>query len=316
MKLGIKTTTLKAVFIFLSKLIVGALAFVIGLMVGGRLASLLGLPAPTLPPEMDANAAMLTMFATSPLLVLVLYLVGRKLAGSWLARTFMLALFAWIAYTVNNVIEAVIFSNYVTNPWFTLSMFTPAVLLCAGVTAWLFPAGPRGVAFVRTWQVYFRQRAPKAWGWRLFSAAVIFMPIYYLFGLLVVPFVGDYYRQGAFGLALPTLATLLPVLFVRSVLFLVACLPVVVAWRGTSRRLWWSLGFALFVCVGLLNLLAANWIPGWVRAIHLAEILADSLVYAGALVWLLSSGTTGRPVKFLRSANPLNQGSQALFTEK
>ena len=43
MKLGIKTTTLKAVFIFLSKLIVGALAFVIGLMVGGRLASLLGL---------------------------------------------------------------------------------------------------------------------------------------------------------------------------------------------------------------------------------------------------------------------------------
>jgi len=309
--------TLKAVFIFLSKLILGTLAFVIGLIIGGRLASLSGLPAPTLPPAMDANAAMLTIFATSPLLMLALYLVGRELAGGWLARAGILALLAWVAYTLNNVIEAVIFSSYVTAPWFTLVTFTPAVLLGAGATAWLFPARYSDPSLINTGQAYFHQRTTSDWAWRLLLAALIFMPIYYLFGLLVVPFVGDYYRQGAFGLALPTLATLLPVLFVRSVLFLVACLPVMVAWRGTSRRLWWSLGFALFVCVGLLNLLAANWIPGWVRAIHLAEILADSLVYAGALVWLLSGGTTGRPVKFSqRPANSLNQGSQGLFTEK
>jgi hypothetical protein len=148
--------------------------------------------------------------------------------------------------------------------------------------------------FLQTWQLYFRQRTRSARVWRLLLAALIFMPIYYLFGLLVAPFVNEYYRQGEFGLALPTLATLLPVLFVRSVLFLMACLPVLVAWRGTNRTRWFSLGFALFVCVGLLNLLAAHWIPPWVRAIHLVEILADSFVYAGALVWLLTHSRTSQ----------------------
>ncbi|CAN5738515.1 hypothetical protein BH10CHL1_BH10CHL1_19910 [soil metagenome] len=44
------------------------------------------------------------MFTTSPLLVLALYFVGHELAG------------AWIADTLNNVIEAVIFSSFVTAP--------------------------------------------------------------------------------------------------------------------------------------------------------------------------------------------------------
>jgi hypothetical protein len=36
------------------------------------------------------------------------------------------------------------------------------------------------------------------------------------------------------------------------------------------------------------DMLAASWIASFVRFIHSLEILADSLVYAGALVWLLS----------------------------
>ena len=282
--------TPKAILVFLSKLILGGLAFSGGLMLGGMIASLSGLPTPTLPPEMNADMALLTMIATSPLLVLALYFVGRDLAGGWLARTGVLALLAWIAYTLNNVIEAVFFSNYATVPAFTLINFTPGVLLCAGVTAWLFPARQRTDGFIRTWQSHFQQRSAGAWIWRLLVAAVSFMPIYYGFGLLVVPFVGDYYAQGAFGLAVPPLATLLAVLLVRSVLFMVACLPLIVTWQGTKRNLWVSLGFALFVLVGLLYLLAGNWLPPAMRLIHSLEILADSLVHAVVLVWLL-----GRP---------------------
>lgn len=280
--------TPKTSLVFLGKLIIGALAYVVGIMLGGLLTGVLALQAPTLPPEMDTNAAMVSMFAASPLLVLTLYFMGCELAGGWFVRSMVLALFTWIAYLLNNVIEAMIFSNFVTAPWFNLVTFTPAVLLCAGMTAWLFPSQQRGITFIRTWQTHFRQCTPSPWLWRLLIAALIFMPIYYLFGLMVVPFVGEYYRQGEFGFAMPTLTTLLSVLLVRSVLFLIACLPVVIAWRGASRTLWLSLGFALFVCVGLLNLLAANWIPVWVRALHLSEILADSLVYAGALVWLFA----------------------------
>ncbi len=283
--------TPKAIFVFLSKLILGGLAFSGGLMLGGMIASLSGLPTPTLPPEMNADRALLTMVATSPLLVLALYFVGRDLAGGWLARTGVLALLAWIAYTLNNVIEAVFFSSYATVPAFTLINFTPGVLLCAAVTAWLFPPRSRTASFLGAWQAHFAQRTGRAWRWRLLVAAVSFMPIYYGFGLLVVPFVGDYYEQGAFGLAVPPLATLLTVLLVRSVLFLVACLPVIVTWQGTKRTLWVSLGFALFVLVGLLYLLAGNWLPPTMRLIHSLEILADSFVHAGVLVWLLGRST-------------------------
>ena len=278
----------KTSLIFLGRLIVSALAFVVGMMIGGMLAALTGLPTPTPPPEMDANTTMQIMFASSPLLVLALYFVGRELAGGWFVRTLLLALLAWIAYTLNTVIEGIVFSSYVTEPWFNLLTFTPPVLLCAGVTAWLFPSANRAASFLHTWRTHFQQRTARAWTWRLLLAAVSFMPIYYCFGLLVEPFVGDYYQQGNFGLTLPSLSTLLAVLLVRSVLFFVACLPVIVAWRGSKLALWLSLGFALFVMVGLLYMLAGTWLPGWMRVIHSLEILADSFVHAGALVWLLA----------------------------
>ncbi len=283
--------TLKFVVIFLVKLIMSALTFIVGMMIGGMLAGMTGLTAPTLPPEMDANATMLIMFASSPLLVLALYFVGRELAGGWLVRTGILALLAWVTYTLNTVIEGIFFSSYVTAPWFNLMTFTPPVLLCAGVVAWLFPAHNHAESFVRTWQAHFQPRTASAWAWRLLVAAVSFMPIYYFFGTLVVPFVGDYYQQGAFGLAVPPLATLLAVLLLRSVLFFIACLPVVVAWQGTKWNLWLRLGFALFVLVGLIYMLAGTWLPPWMRVIHSLEILADSFVHAAALVWLLGKVT-------------------------
>jgi hypothetical protein len=280
--------TPKTVFIFLGKLLICALTFVVGMILGGILAGLAGLPAPTLPPEMDANTTMLIMFASSPLLVLALYFLGRELVGGWFVRAGVLALLAWIAYTLNTVIEGIVFSSYVNDPWFNLITFTPPVLLCAGATAWLYPSHHRAESFLYAWRTHFQQRTASAWTWRLLLAAVSFMPIYYFFGLLVVPFVGAYYQQSAFGLAVPPLSTLLAVLLLRSVLFFVATLPVIVAWQGTKGQLWLRLGFALFVLVGLIYMLAGTWLPPALRFIHSLEILADSFVHAAVLVWLLA----------------------------
>ncbi|RIK37377.1 MAG: hypothetical protein DCC55_24425 [Chloroflexi bacterium] len=282
---------LQSVFGFLWRLVVCVLAFVFGMLLGGVLAGVTGLQPPTLPPEIDSTAAMMTFFVTSPLLVLALYVVGRNLAGGWLVRAAILALLAWIGFVVNNVVEATIFTSYATAPWFTIASFTPAVLLCAGATAWLFPGRGSDRSIIRIVKGYFQQRRASEWAGRFLLAAVVFMPIYYLFGMMVAPFVGDFYQQGEFGLAAPALSTLLPVLLGRSVFFFVACLPVVIAWRGRRVDLWLSLGFALFVLVGLLYMLAGSWIAPSVRLIHSLEILADSFVYAGAIVWLLAGAT-------------------------
>lgn len=280
--------TIKSFFIFLWKLLLSSLTFVVGMMLGGMLATLLTLPAPILPPEIDAGGTMVIMFATSPLLVLALYFVNRALAGGWLMRGAMLAWLAWIAYSVNNVIEAAIFTSFGATPAFTLVNFAPALLLCAFAVAMLFRPHSPQTALGSVWRTYFHSRSPVDWVWRLALAAVVFMPIYYGFGLLVVPLVGDYYLQGSFGLAQPPLGTLLLVLLVRSVLFFLATLPIVVSWQETRFSLVFSLGFALFVMVGLLYMLAAAWIAPEVRFVHSLEILADSFVYAGVLAWLLA----------------------------
>lgn len=286
--------TIRIVGRFVGKTLVAALAFIVGMISGGLLAGVVatrtGWPTPTLPPGIDPNATMLTMFATSPLLVVALYLLGRHLAGGWLVRASLLALLTWVAYLLNNVIEAIFFSSYLTAPWYNLVSFTPAVLGCAGMTAWLWPA-PHKENFQAIWQAHFHLRSTNAWRWRLVGAALSFMPIYYGFGLLVVPFVGAAYEQGDFGLAVPALPTLLVVLLVRSLLFFLVCLPVIVAWRGSQRSLWLSLGVALFVMVGLLYMLAGNWLPVPLRVVHSLEILADSFVHAGVLVWLLTPPT-------------------------
>jgi hypothetical protein len=119
------------------------------------------------------------------------------------------------------------------------------------------------------------------------EAAVIFMPIYYLFGRLVIPFTRSYYEQGMYGLEIPSPDRLLVILFVRSVLFLVACLPILIAWQGSKWNLAWRLGSALFYLVGFQTLLIANWMPWALRLPHMIEILFDEFVYAGALAWLL-----------------------------
>jgi hypothetical protein len=118
-------------------------------------------------------------------------------------------------------------------------------------------------------------------------AAVAFMPIYLFFGQMVVPFTYDYYLQQMAGLTAPAWGQILPVLLLRSLLFLAASLPVLVTWGRSRLSLVLSLGFALFLLVGGLGLVGGYWLPLEVRLFHGVEILADSLVYAWVLVLLV-----------------------------
>lgn len=156
---------------------------------------------------------------------------------------------------------------------------------------------------IAAWKDFFGQRTTWEWFWRLPVAAVAFMPIYDFFGLLVVPFTAEYYQENMFGLQMPDLHQILTVLFVRSVLFLLACLPVIILWRKGRLNLFLSLGFALFVLVGLLYMIASYWMPLSVRLPHTLEILADEFVYVGVLVALLKPrGRIPEPIIASRAA--------------
>jgi hypothetical protein len=82
--------------------------------------------------------------------------------------------------------------------------------------------------------------------------------------------------------------------------------PILVLWQESNRTLFLTLGFALFVLVGLLCMLAADWIPVNVRLPHAVDILADEFVYPGALVMLLKG-----PAYLRRKSNAVQRAISA-----
>ncbi len=297
----------KQILIALGKLILCGLAFYVGTMLGGMIATMLGLPLPTAPQGADMSMLPLYMLLTTPLIAFALAILAQHLAGNFIVRAGALSLLLWIAYTVNTQLEATIVSTYAAGIWFALVSGFFAALFCGIAVAFFLAPNISNVSARQAAENFFARHSVVGWLWRLAIAAVAFMPIYFVFGLLVLPFTGEYYRQQMFGLVAPTLETLLPILFTRSVLFLLACLPILVLWQASARALFWRLGLALFFFVGFVIMLYATWLPLYVRVPHLLEIFADEFVYAAALVLLLVTGNV-----FARAARrPVSAGALA-----
>jgi hypothetical protein len=280
---------IKGLFINVGKLLLCGITLFVGLIVGGILASRLQLQPPPMPEGADATSAAAAFLLESPLFALALALVARGLAGGFLTRALILTLLSWIAYTLNTALDASLYViGYASASGFQLLSFLVPSVFCGAAVAFLFPPDKCGSSFTAAWSKFFTGKPIMEWAWRIALGAVAFMPIYIVFGLLVTPFTEEYYQQNMYGLQMAGWDQILPVLFVRSLLFLLACLPVLVAWQKSTHSLFLNLGAALFVLVGFLYMLAAYWMPLSVRVPHSLEIFADEFVYAGVLVFLLA----------------------------
>jgi hypothetical protein len=82
---------LKHVLAYLWKLPLGALAFFVGITLGGMAAMLLGLPNPGLPEGADQATLSLCFLLASLTLALALAFVARGLAGGFFTRRLILA---------------------------------------------------------------------------------------------------------------------------------------------------------------------------------------------------------------------------------
>jgi hypothetical protein len=273
--------------LYLGKLLLAGLGYEVGEILGGVLVSVIGLQAPSPPPGADMNQIAAYMLYVTPLIALALAVLSENLSGGFVARWLSLALLLWLADTVSTQLEASLVSTFATRITFRVVSGGVAALVGAGVVAYLFPAPGKDASPWAAVRAFLAQRAPGGWAWRLLVAAVVFMPIYFIFGLMVLPFTRVYYENSMFGLVMPTIDQLLPILATRSLLFLLSCLPILALWRGPRRSLFWRLGLSLFLLVGFTQMLFATWMPLSVRFPHTLEILADEFVYAVALVWLL-----------------------------
>ena len=268
------------------------IAFFVGMAVAGVVLPLLGLEAPAMPEGTDANTIALWFLLGSVALAFPLSRLSRRIAGGWVRRWLVLAGLAWVCSAVNVVLEAFFFmetgavSSTESGLFTMLNLLTPCVTI-SGAVALLFR--PTGQDRTLDGRAFWAQRSPGAWTWRIGLVLLAYPVLYIVFGLLVRPFIADYYAQGAYELAAPTWGQLIPLQLARSVLFLLACLPALIAWRDTRRALFWAMGATVFVCVAFMPVLTAYWFPWQLRFFHGLELFADSLAYSAVLVFLLAS---------------------------
>lgn len=279
------------------KLPLCGIAFFVGMASGGVLLPMLGFTPPAMPEGTDANTIAMYFLLGSMLLAIPLSLLSRRLQVGFLARWLILFMLVWGAAAVGMVIEAYFFMDTgavssATSSLFTMLNFVLPALSLSLVVGGLFPSEKPQQKFSSLLVNFFSQRKPAQWAWRLAAAVLAFPLIYITFGLLVNPLIIDYYQQGLYELAIPTWGQLIPLQIARGFLFLLICLPILVAWRSGSKAFTLLLGFSLTLLVGFMSVITSYWLPWQLRLFHGLEILADSFVYALALTLLLYPGET------------------------
>ncbi len=289
----------KPIVAYVWKLPLCGLAFLVGMIASGIILPLLGLQAPAMPAGTDANTVLLYFLLGSLVLAFALSFLARGLDDGWPIRALVLGLFSWAWNGVGMVLEAGTFmttgaASSAGSMLFTmLNMLLPGVALAAMV-ALLFrpPASERHGPGLRG----LFARPARDLAWRLAAALVAYPAIYIACGLVVRPFIEGYYSSGAYELVAPTWGQIIPLQLARSLLFLLASLPILAAWRSTRRGLALALGLAVCVLVAFMPVITAYWFPWQMRLFHGLELATSSFGYAALLVALLarpSQGATG-----------------------
>jgi len=280
-------------FNYLWKTLLGSLVFVVVLIAGSMLLELIGLHAPPLPSGADAETASMIFIAGTPLLVLSLVLLADGLMGWWSARWMILALFLWVGYGINSVVEGYLFTNISAVATIEGAAFTILSLLLPS-----FVTGALVVSLIRSggWPPLFWEQLQKAearhrsWSWlfRLILGVILYPAVYWLFGIIIEPLVRDFYASGVYELTTPGPLELIVGQLGRGLLFLGISLPVILMWQRNRSSLMLRLGLALFLVSGGYAMTTAYWMGWQLRVIHTVEILAGSMVYAAILSLLFA----------------------------
>ena len=275
---------------YATKIVFCALATVIGTVLGGMFSTTLRIAQPKIPGQ--ANAGLLLVYTLSGGVVLSVALaeLSKCLGGNRRIRFAVIAFFAYAWLGINNTIEASIFTTVGGGIFVIVTMLFPCVFV-AGAVGPLFGNREPGKSFSDAARGFFDHQTAAQWILRLSLAVLAFPAVYFCFGMPVGLLVGKFYQEQSFGLHMPSLGVVIGVQLVRSLIALLAVLPILIVWPGSRPRLAWTLGLSLFVVSGLYGLIQAYWMPWTLRGIHTVELLFDSLVYGWLVAALLSPRT-------------------------
>ncbi len=265
-----------------------AFIFAFGLIVGRLTLHPVGLTPPRLPQQADESTAVYYLLSGSVLLSLGLFPLASKISGAFFTRFLILFFFFFTCFGISVSLESSIYSNIEAFDLMILLLLFPILLFSFASTLLTTPQSTTETFSHKSIR-FLKSKLPSEWAWRILLSILSFPIIYLLFGIIASPLVADYYRESSYGLAIPEIGTIITVQLLRSILFLLATLPIMIAWFGNKSQLVVMLGIAHFMFVFSYDIVLAYQLPINLVLTHAIEILVDSMFYSWVIVKLLYS---------------------------
>ena len=210
--------------------------------------------------------------------------------------TFMLV---WLGLFVigvfNNMLEAYFFTTqYSTAGSFANALLMPIAttfLESASAVLLLRPKGNRDMAAAL--KSYLSSRTKSSWVLRILAASVLYLVVYFIFGLMVSSFVFPYYSNASSGLVIPPLPTMFSLEIFRGFVYAVVLLVVFAGIKREKNLGFWVASALLYIPGAFLPLLSSMTslsVISPVAPFHLVELLADSIVYGYVASRLIGAG--------------------------
>jgi hypothetical protein len=160
---------------------------------------------------------------------------------------------------------------------------TSAILL-------LQPKGSKDITAALKSHISSRSRS--SWVKRIIAASAVYLPIYFIFGVMVSPFVIPYYRQPSSGLVIPSFTIIIPLELLRGFIYAIVLL-VVFAGIKSGRRLNFVVASTLLYIPGaflplIFGLVSFSSLSP-VAPFHMVEMFGDSVVYGYAASRLIGA---------------------------
>jgi len=170
-------------------------------------------------------------------------------------------------------------------------------LIEAVLIALLFVPVTRQSAIGIEMKEFFEERRGSSWVWRILIASLLWIPIYFAFGMVAFPFLTPYYTDPSLGLGLtlPSFGVVIPLQFVRGLIYVLVLLPLIAALRIGRKYLFGVLSLVLYVPGAFIPLLTNLLWPVPLRIIHGIEVLGDFVVFAAVIVALLKKKEQSSP---------------------
>jgi len=280
-------------------LVVG-LGYTLAVMIGGIIAQAVGLPVSELAGRVNPAQALVTTFLSGVVIGLTLGPLSARLAIPTADRAGMLFVVIFVLNSLINVIEALFFTTIPAAEQ-VHGLVTSAIghAGLAVLLALLFRPVSVERELLTALSETLGQRRWTAWVWRFGLAALLYVPTYFSFGMLIYPLVRPYYEAPALGLglAVPGFKVILPLEVGRGLLYVLTLFPLVAVLRRSRQSLAFWIGLTIAVLGAWAPMLQVNWWPLTLRVVHGLEITADSVVHGLIIAWLLGTGVAGRRAK-------------------